>query len=424
MFDLVRRGLPFLLALAPAWAAALTFDEAQALAEGQAPTLAAVRARVDAARLGVQPAGELPDPQLTFGIENLPISGMDRFRLTREPMTMQRVGLTQGVPNRDKREARVAMAQARIDRAQADGALATLTLRRDTALAWIRRQTVERQLQRLEGLFDENRLFDAAVRARLASRPSMAGGERVMTSDVVMPRQEEAMLAERRDELEMQRAQAVAALARWIGPRANEALSGDLPEWPLERDRLAQRLQAHPGLRAVDTMARELDAELREAQAMKKPDWGVQVAYQRRGREFGDMVSVMLMVDLPIFADRRQDPAIAAKVSERAGIDAEREAMGRELESMLDEDIAMLQRLDRALARQRDVLLPLAHERVELAMGAYRGGQGSLVDVIGARRERVETELKTVAMEGERQAVAARLHYAYGVTPTFDGGAR
>ena len=100
----------------------------------------------------------------------------------------------------------------------------------------------------------------------------------------------------------------------------------------------------HPELRSADTMARELDAELREARSMKKPDWGVEVAYQRRGREFGDMVSVMLMVDLPIFQERRQDPQVSAKLAEREGIEAERDAMRRELTQMLDDELAMLQR--------------------------------------------------------------------------------
>jgi cobalt-zinc-cadmium efflux system outer membrane protein len=225
----VRRGLPIALALLPAWGAALTFEEALAEAQAQAPTLGAARARVLAAQRAAPPAAELPDPKLAFGIENLPVSGIDRFRLTRDFMTMQRVQLTQELPNRDKRQARAAMAQARIERAEAAGAVAALALRRETALAWIRRHAVERQLQRLQALFDENRLFDAAVRARLASRPSMAGGDRVMATDVVMPRQEEAMLAERRDELEMQRQQAIAALSRWVGPRAAEPLAGDVP---------------------------------------------------------------------------------------------------------------------------------------------------------------------------------------------------
>jgi outer membrane protein TolC len=251
----------------------------------------------------------------------------------------------------------------------------------------------------------------------------MAGGERVMTSDVVMPRLEEAMLAERRDELTMQRAQAIAALGRWIGAGADAALVGDVPEWPLDRARLHERLHVHPELRAVDTMAAEVDAELREAQAMKKPDWGVEVAYQRRGREFGDMVTLMLMVELPLFAQDRQDPQIAAKVAQRAGLDAEREAMRRELAQMLDSEWAELDRLDRALERQRKTVLPLADERVELAMGAYRGGSGSLSDVLTARRERIETELKTIAREGERRQMAARLHFAYGINP-MDGGAR
>ena len=50
--------------------------------------------------------------QLSLGIENYPISGMDRWSMTRESMTMQRLVLMQEVPNRAKRDAQVASAQA------------------------------------------------------------------------------------------------------------------------------------------------------------------------------------------------------------------------------------------------------------------------------------------------------------------------
>ncbi|WP_296639140.1 TolC family protein [Thiobacillus sp. 65-1402] len=157
-----------------------------------------------------------------------------------------------------------------------------------------------------------------------------------------------------------------------------------------------------------------LDAEVAEAKADKKPDWALELAYAKRGSQFGDMAMVNVTFDLPVFAASRQDPQIASRQAERAALDAEREAVLREHAAMLETDLAEYQRLDRAVARQRDVLLPLADEKAALALAAWRGGTGELADLVMARRERIDAGLIAIALEGERRQMAARLYYAYG----------
>jgi outer membrane protein, heavy metal efflux system len=391
--------------LSPLHAAPLSFDAAMALTAQNTPVLKASQARLNAARLATGPAGELPDPKLAVGIENLPVGGPDRYALTRDFMTMQRIALMQEVPNRDKREARAAAAQARVQRAQAEHRVTVLNARRETALAWLRRYTVERQLALFDALTAENRLLATTLQAQLA-----AG--RASAAEALMPRQEAAMLAERRDDLNAQRDQAMAALRRWVGDAGGEPLAGEPPAWPLRHENLAQRVQAHPELAVLDGSGQVLDAEVREALAMKQPDWGVELAYQRRGRQFGDMVSVQFTFDLPVFAGQRQDPQIAAKQAERLALEADREATRREHAQMLDANWAELERLDRALARNQDTLQPLARNRIALSLAAYRGGKGTLAEHVAARRESLETQLKFVALQGERWATAARLHFA------------
>ena len=40
-------------------------------------------------------------------------------------------------------------------------------------------------------------------------------------------------------------------------------------------------------------------------------------------------------------------------------------------------------------------------------MGAWAGGRGSLVDLVSARRERIDAGITLIELEGERQALAA-----------------
>ena len=391
----------------PAFAAPLSFEEALALALRSTPTLSANAAQETAARESAIPAGELPDPKLVVGIDNLPINTRDRFSLTRDFMTMRRIGIMQEFPNDDKRAARVEVAKGMVAVAEAQTQVTRQNVLRETAIAWIGRDTVEQQLAYIEALQAENRLLDSAVRARLA-------GGKGMTADTIAPRQEAAVIEERRDAFEARRIQAIAALRRWIGPAANSALQGRPPDWAITRDTLQHNVQQHPEIVAFNSKEEVVNAEIKAAQAEKKSDWSLEVAYQKRGPQFSDMVSLQARFDLRLFTATRQDPMIAAKRAERIGLDAEREASVREHAAVLDSDLADFERLTSALKRQRDVLLPLAAEKVDLAMADWQGGRGTLSDVINARRERIDAKLKLIQINGERSEMAARLYYAYG----------
>lgn len=348
---------------------ALTLEQALALAGREAPSLMARAAELEAARQAAVPAGELPDPKLLLGLQNLPIEGEARWRLDAEPMTMGMLGVMQEVPNRAKRSARVALAQAGIDSAAAQVHIERLQVQRQTAQAWIAAQALEQRLQLFQGFYEENRLLERAVQARLA-----AGlGQSV---DSLAARQEALLLAEREDELQLQRSQARAVLRRWVGPAADEALAGQLPDWPVEEARYRHALPQHPELQAFAPQTREAEARVRLAEADKRPDWSWELAYQQRDRAFGDMLSLQLSIDLPVFAGSRQNPRIAAQRAELLALEAEREALRREHATQLAVELAEHRRLQRAFARSRDSLLPLAEERVRLSLADYRAGRG------------------------------------------------
>lgn len=406
---MARRALAVALTISAcgAVAAPLTLDAALSLAERNAPSLAAQNARIDAARAAAIPAGELPDPKLILALDNVPISGPDRLSLRRDFMTMQRVGLMQEVPNRAKRRARVDQAEAAIARTEIERTTELLNIRRETALAWIGRLTAERKLAIFTEFERENTLLADAVRARIA-------GGRGRPAEGVMPRQEALALAARRDELITQRRRAAAALQRWIGAEYDATPAGDWPTWPVTRATLQQRFAHHPELTAFEPMLRMADAEVREAEAGKTPDWGVELAYQKRGEPYDDMVSVQLSFDLPVFAARRQDPRIAEKRAERLRLASEREAVLRAHAEMLEADLSEYERLERAVQRQRDTLLPLLQEKIALSLASYRASTTELTELIAARRELIEERLKLVELEGARAQTAARLHFTYG----------
>ncbi|MBI6939914.1 TolC family protein [Pseudomonas putida] len=395
-----------LLPLLPAQAASLSLDEALQLAERNAPSLQARQEQLSAARSAVVPAGELPDPRLNLGVQNLPVEGSDRWSSNRDFMTMQVVGLAQEVPNHDKREARVHTAQAAAERADAEAVLEGLNVRAATAQAWIAAYTVQRKLQAFDALYGENRLLASAIKARLAG----GGGT---SADALAPRQEAAQLDEQKDQLLSQQAQARAALQRWTG-QAADAQASAFPQWSVDAGKYVHTLHEHPQLVAYGAMTREAQAQVEQALAEKKSDWGWQVDYQRRGPAFSNMVSVQFSFQLPLFTGSRQDPMIAARRAQVRQLEDEQEAALREHGAQLATDLAEYQRLQRAVSRSHQTLLPLAEDRVRLALADYRAGKSTLSDLIAMRQQRVQARLKDIDLQGQLAATAARLHFVYG----------
>ena len=390
-----------------AQASPLTFPAALDLAERQAPSLAAQHARVEAAQSSAISADALPDPKLIVGIDNLPVSGADRWNPNRDFMTMQKVGVMQEIPNADKRRARADAAQADVAISQAGRRAERARLRSDTAQAWLRRYYLQQRVAVLDAFDQENGLLAQAVRARLASGAGEAG-------DAVMPRQEAARLADSRDELERDLAKARADLRRLIGSHGDDPLAGDPPPLAIDADVLRQQLHLHPELASFAPASLKAAAEVREAEAAKNLDWGVEVAYQQRAPQYGDMVSVQFTFDLPIFSATRQQPQIAAKRLEASRIAAEQEATFRMHAAELDNDLADHAALTRQLERAQNAWLPLAREKADLQSAGYQSGKVELVRLLAARRELLEQRLRSIDIEQQRQIVAGKLYFSYG----------
>lgn len=405
-WSLPLRADSFLASEQPA-PAALSFTAALQQAEQQAPSLAAQAASINAARASAIPAAALPDPKLVVGADNVPISGTDRGNFSRDFMTMEKVGIMQDVPNGDKRQARADVAAAAVAKAEAEQQIERLKVRQGTAMAWLNRWYLERRLGVLAELDHENQLLGDTVHTQLSAGKGAA-------ADALMPQQEAADLADRRDELLQAITQAKAALKRWIGDDAYLPLAGDPPVLAFDPSQLHQHLHHHPELAAYGPMTAMAEAEVRAAQAEKKSDWGVELDYQRRGPLYSDMVSLQFTFDLPVFSGTRQTPRIEAKQQALLQLDGERQAMYREHVAELENDLAQYTVLNQQLKRLQEVRLPLAQQKVELQLASYHTGKGDLAPVLAARREWIETRLRQFDLEGQQAALAAKLYLAYG----------
>lgn len=386
-------------------AAGLTFDEALRLA-GQNPQLQARQAAVDGASEAFLSADALPDPKAFIGIDNLPVDGANRFSRSADFMTMQKIGVMQDFPNGKKREARTEAAHARVGQEEAERDLSRITVRTEAATAWLNRYFLDQQIAVLEAQEKDNHLLDTVVRSQLLSGKGMA-------ADALLPRQEAIALANRRDELQRDITQADAALRRWTGTSGLIVLNGEPPVFTPDPDALRQHVQHHPELQRFNSMEELARSELHDAEASRRPDWGVELAYQKRGPDFGDMVSFQISADLPLFTGSRQDPQIRARQKALNSISAGREAMLREHEASLEDDIAVLETLQRQIERTQTQARPVVQQKLDLQLAAYRSGRGDLGVVLAARRELRDTELQGLTLRNQLHVLAARLHYLF-----------
>lgn len=384
----------------------LSFEAALDRASTEAPSLQAGDAQIEASRSDAIAADRLPDPTLDVGIRDFPVTGPDAGRFNRDDFTTTTVGISQMFVNPAKRRARAGRAGAEIEIAESEFAVELQSVRIETAVAWIDLYYAKRRMAQLDLLSASLDDLQATVSARLA-----AGAAR--PSQALEPEQLRAAVADRRSELSAEVARARSLLVRYTGaPDADVA--GDPPAIEIDNDMLLAGISTLPRLRLIDAQASAADADIRLARAELHPNWTVSAAYGRREPAFGDLVSVGVSIDLPLFTGRRQDPRIAARISDANRVRFDRRAVEREVRAALEGDLAdhnmHRQRLDNA----RTTLVPLARRRAELDLASYGAGTLDLGSALMSSLSLAEAEVDALAREAAVARDAIRITFTYG----------
>lgn len=388
--------------------AALGLIDAVRLAEQHAPTLDARQAAVESAEDVIVPAGQLPDPELTFGIDSLPVNTDERFSLTRDNFTERKVGLMQTFPRKEKRELRTQRAEAGAARERALLATERLTLREAVARAWIVRKAAERRLDLLRSL-------KPRAETQIAAATAAVSAGRGSTADAIAAHAAQATLEDRINQTEREVEDARAEFARWL-PDVGERPLGEAPDWSdlgTDPDALLTNVAHHRELLAYDAAEQAAAADVALARAEKSPDWSVELDYAQRGPQYSNFFSVQVRVPLPIFAKYRQDPLIASKQAAIVQLAAEREAALRMHTAELRKTLAAWRSSSKRVRRYEEELLPLADDRAEVALAAYRGGRADLQASLVALDQAIEQRLVYTELLNTLGQSWAALHFAF-----------
>jgi len=404
------RAAALAAAFAPCFvtAAPLTFESALALAVQRSEASRSARAGIESATQSARAAGQLPDPSLRVGVENLPVTGSDRLHTTRDSMTMKRIGISQEWPSTGKRAARQAAADASIQREMIALQAAVAEVRLQTALAYV------------DALFASEALALTAVtehhaheewevsRARLAS--STGGSQEALALDAAR-----GMAADETAEVLQQQSVARLALQRWVGAPVDE-LS---PVTALAEPTEATYVAAHPRVAALQ---RDLDLARQTAAVAatnRQASWTWEVAYgQRTG--YSDMVSVGVSIPLQLAPAQRQDRETAARLALVEKAEADLAEAIRAATAEYQSGVSDSLRLQERIARYRTGVLAPTLQRTAATTAAYRSNQATLVTLFEARHAEVEAQRKLLALRRDLAKAQVQLAYrplALGVTP-------
>lgn len=376
-------GLPLPLQAAPA----LSLDEAVRRAVDRAPLIAARQSQILSAQEDARRAGALPDPMLSVGLQNLPITGSPAFDLSADEMTMKTVGLRQDIPARAKREAERKLAARRIDAAQALTDSQRQDTRRAVAMAWIDLWAAQRQGDALARISEQATLAASVAHARLRSGADSAAEALAADAEVL---DVDNRIAGNQTDVRV----AQAALQRWLGD-SDTATTPDAPDFtqlPFPPAQLQAAIDRLPSLRPSAAQVETAAAQIDLARAQRHPDWSIEATYGQRSGSRSDMLSVQVGIGLPLFPHERQDRDVAAREADYEAAQDTLADQRREQTAQLQASLARWEGLQRQVALHEQRLLPLAHDRAATALAAYRAG-GELRPWLEAMRAELDVHL-------------------------------
>ena len=395
----VLRATVLVAAILPGLAVAgpLSLDQALELAVQRSESARSARAGVTSASEAARAAGQLPDPMLRAGVDNLPVTGADRFSTTRDSMTMKRIGVSQEWLSADKRAARQAAADAMVGREAVQIQVAVADTRLQTAMAYLDAFYAGEALK-LTTLMEHHAHEELeAAHARLSSSTGSSQEVLALTGARGVAQDESA-------EVRQQQGSAHVSLQRRVGVRADELAFTTLPAPPSEQAYVA----GHP---SVVAMQRDIDVARQNAtvaSSERRPNWTWEVSYgQRTG--YSDMVSFGVSIPLQLARDQRQDRETASKLAlvdkAQADLAEATRAATAEYQALVSDARRLRERVDRY---RSNVVTPAQH-RTAAATAAYRSNQASLMTLFEARHAEVEAQRRLLTLQRDLAKAQAQL---------------
>ena len=395
-----------------AQASGLTLGAAEELALASDPGVQSVQANKLALEELSVAADQLPDPLLKMGLVSLPT---DTFNLGQEAMTQVQVGVIQKFPrgqSRSLRSAQTGLKSESLDEVARDKELQIRLSVREQYLEVLK----QRELARINA-----EAISALSDVADITREYYATG-RVHQQDVLQASVELAKVEDRAARIAQDEEQARTRLATWIGDSAYRDLDRSWPQFGPRQsaDAIKGRLLDHPRILALqkNIFAAETGVEL--AKQRYKPEFALDVTYGGRGgtnpdgSSRTDLLTLMVVMDVPLFTKNRQDRVVAAQVAESSAVTYMRDDVLRMMRSEVDYHAATYDRQLERIQLFESTLLPEAEFSSDASLEAYQSSIQDLTTLLRTRITEFDLQLEHARLQAEVLKTQARLHYLAG----------
>lgn len=384
----------------------LQLDLALALAmNSDDPALRRWQARADALREHAVADAQLPNPEITGSLANVPT---DSFRFDRDNMTQIRFGVRQQFPagaSLDiRRQQRLQQAEVELQR---EG-LERLRIALDVRELWFELFYQQQAI----GLIERSK---AAVSEQIQALSAGFASGRLHAQDLSRAELEASLLEDQRSDHQNQQQRLQAGLARYIGPAAHDPMPA---EWPAlvdfpDRDSIESRLVKHPAVAVEDAQAAVVEHAIELAEQAYKPAWAIEAGYGLR-TERADLASIGVSLSLPIFTDKRQDRRRAAAIGEHSAELLDRDLLLLQLRRDLQQSWADWQGLGERVTLYQQLIEARAAQTAQASLTTYANGQTDFAELMRSQLALLEVQLKRSQVENERAQAWSRLVYLTG----------
>jgi outer membrane protein TolC len=393
-------------------ASALSLAAAEELALDSDPGVQSVQANRLALEEMSIAAEQLPDPLLKMGLVSLP---MDTFNLGQEAMTQVQVGVVQKFPrgkSRSLRSQQIGLKSQGLDDFARDQQLKILLA--------VREQFLEVAKQKKLARINAEAIVAFSDVAQITQEYYATG--RVQQQDVLQAAVELAKVEDRATRISQAEEQARARLAMWIGNSAYRDLEETWPQFNFieSADEIKEKLRGHPRLQALQRNISAAETGVELAKQRYKPEFALDVTYGGRGgtnpdgTSRADLMTFMVVMDVPLFHKNRQDRVVAAHVAESSAAMFSRDDLLRRMSSEVDFHSATQQKQQERIKRFKDTLLPDAAFSSDASFDAYQSSLADLTTLLRTRITEFDLQLEHARLQAEVLKTQARLLYLEG----------
>lgn len=376
-------------------------EELVNLALNRSPSVAALRARLEASKERIAPAGALPDPMVEAMLQDINFP-----EITVGDMDMSMVGVEyrQGLPFPGKRKARreAARAESEINKAEIE------TMRRQVALRvrelYAELYAIDRELESLESARELLDMLSTTVGSRYSTGETEQ--EAVIKAQISLSRVNEKIadqIAERKGVMAMLNRLMDLPGGNPIGPVEQLPEVTQLPElW--EEVALVNSSEVAEKQAAITAAERRVDV----ARLDLKPDFFAGAGAYSRGN-LDHVVTFRVGVELPIWSSQKQRPLKRAAEHE---VEQARQEL-RDAEAMVRSETARLSaewnKNQEQCTLYREGIIPQTSVALDAARSSYLAGRGDFSTVIEDFNMWLEARVELARRQADQYSTWAQI---------------